>query len=1143
MKFRIGLDLGIASVGWAVIEDDAKGNPRRIIDLGSRIFDAAEKPKDGSPLAKARRDKRDLRRRLRRKQHRVKRTKALLERYNIMTVKEIEDMYENYKFQFSPYELRVKALDEKLTNAELSRVLISLVKRRGYKSNSKSEENDNKEAGKLITATKENEKLMQEKGYRTLAEMYLKDEKFKVTNRPDYNKIKLEYSNQNNKLNKEIFLKIKNTTDDYKSTPLRKLVEEEIKIILNKQKGFNNKINDKFIEEYLKIFLSQRSFDEGPGAPSPYGGDQIEKMLGKCTFEADQERAAKATYTFEYFKILQDLNHIKIEKTDINEEGEINKSIRILSKEEKDNIIELAKEKPTITYNTLRKKLILETNERFNMVDYKSIKDFTEEVNKESEKNRKFKEFESYHKIRVALNHIEKGYIEKLSKDQLDIIGRTLTVYKNDNKRIEKLQEFLKKEYIDELLKLSFSKVGHLSIKAMQKIIPELEKGNTYDKAVNKIYEDFRGIIKTDKKRKLSLNDLEQGISNPVARRSVSQTIKVVNAITLKYGNPDIVNIELAREMAQNFDERKKIKKNQEKNLEKNEKSREKIIELGKAKPTGQDIVKYKLWQEQDGMCIYSGKKIPISDLFTEAVDVDHIIPYSMCFDDTYKNKVLVLASENRQKGNRVPYQYMKELGRDLEEYEVRVNNYIRSYPKKQRLLKEKFTREDAEDWKERNIQDTKYLSKLVYNLLRKNLKFAENENFKRKVYAINGSVTSHIRKRLGIEKIRANGDKHHAIDAAIIAITSQGMIQKITKFYQYKEARYVNNQGEYVDTQTGEIITKEKYEELNGIRFPEPWINFTKELEIRTECKTKERMIELLEANKIYTYEDYDDVKPIFVSRMPRRKIKGEAHKDTVRGLKVEDGIIKTITKTELKNLKLDKDGEIKGYPKKQKQDDRLLYEALQKKLRENDGKGEKAFTETFYKPKKNGTLGPVVKKVKIEEKSTLNVSFNKGKSSAANGDMVRIDVFKIPDDGYYFVPIYVADTIKKELPNKACVAAKGYQDWKTMKEEDFIFSLYPKDLIYIRGNGKVKLNPSNSDEKASIEVEDLYAYYVKAGISVAQITIITNDNEYCQSSLGIKNLKEIKKYEVDVLGNYHEVKIPEKRQKFNIKKERGEA
>lgn len=102
MGYRIGLDIGITSVGWSVIENDINGNLVRIIDLGSRIFDVAEKIKDGSPLAKERRDARcSLRRRLRRKKHRVERTKRLLERYNIITKKEIENMYENTNYQYT----------------------------------------------------------------------------------------------------------------------------------------------------------------------------------------------------------------------------------------------------------------------------------------------------------------------------------------------------------------------------------------------------------------------------------------------------------------------------------------------------------------------------------------------------------------------------------------------------------------------------------------------------------------------------------------------------------------------------------------------------------------------------------------------------------------------------------------------------------------------------------------------------------------------------------------------------------------------------------------------------------------------------------------------------------------------------------
>lgn len=1135
MGYRIGLDIGITSVGWSAIENNENGEPIRIIDLGSRIFDAAEHPKDGSPLAKPRRDARGLRRRLRRKKHRVERTKRLLEKYNIISKSEIENMYENYKFQYNVYELRVQGLEEKLTNKELARVLISLVKKRGYKSNSKSEES-NKEAGQLLTATRENEDLMRNNGYRSVAEMYLKDDKFKLRNKNG------EYILDSNG-NKQI--KIRNSTNDYKNTTLRKLLVEEINLILAKQKELNSLITDEFINAYLEIFESQRNFDDGPGEQSPYAGNQIEKMLGNCTFEEEEKRAPKATYTFEYFKLLQTLNHIKIEEVSINEYHEKKMEKRELTKEEKDKIINLVLSKTTVNFADIRKELNLSNYSRFNLVTYKSSIDFSEEENKLVEKERKLKEFESYNKIKNALNHIEKNYIEKISKDDLDVIGYALTVYKNDEKRIKYIKEnakALSDEVIEKLLPLSFSKVGNLSLKAMKKIIPELEKGLTYDKAVNNVYKDFRGTVNATKRTKLRLKDLEQEISNPVVRRAISQSIKVLNAITLKYNNiygkPDIVVIELAREVGKNFQDRNQIRKSQEDNMKRNEIAMSSIKDF-KSNPTGQDIVKYKLWQEQQNICMYSGKNISIQDLFTEAVDVDHIIPYSMCFDDSYNNKVLVLASENRQKGNRVPYQYEKDMGRNLEEYEVRINNIIKNPKKRQKLLKEKFDREDAKDWKERNIKDTQYISKIMYNLVKNHLEFSQNDNFERKVWTVNGQITSHIRKRLGIEKIREDGDIHHAIDATVIAITTQNMINKITKYYQYKAGRYMKNNGEYTDLETGEIIDAKEYEIRNGIYFPEPWEKFRKELDIRVNCNSKERMIECLNAEKIYTYdteEKIKDLEPIFVSRMPRRKVTGAAHMDTVRGLSKEENVAKSITKTELTKLKL-KNGEIEGYPEKNKQDDKLLYNALKEQLIKFGGNAEQAFKEDFYKPKSDGTKGPLVKKVKIEEKVTLGVEFNNGKAIAGNGDCVRLDIFYVENEGYYFIPIYVADVIKGELPNKACVQGKNYEDWKEMKEENFIFSIYPKDLLHIVGKNKIKLNSNNKANK-SIEVEEVFAYYVKAGISVAQISIQTHDNKYTQSSLGIKGLKLLEKYEVDLLGNYHKVKLPERRLPFNIKK-----
>ena len=280
-------------------------------------------------------------------------------------------------------------------------------------------------------------------------------------------------------------------------------------------------------------------------------------------------------------------------------------------------------------------------------------------------------------------------------------------------------------------------------------------------------------------------------------------------------------------------------------------------------------------------------------------------------------------------------------------------------------------------------------------------------------------------------------------------------------------------------------------------------------------------------------SYENVGEIKKPFVSRMPRRKVRGAAHKETVRSGKLrEDGY--TILKTDLSALKL-KNGEIEGYYRPES--DRLLYEALKKRLEASGGKGKEAFKEPFYKPKADGTPGPLVKKVKIIEKSSLNVPVHKGKGVAYNDTMVRIDIFGVNEKGknaYYFVPVYVSDTVKKELPCRAVVANKPYEEWLVMDDTDFLFSLYPNDMIHVVAKRDLSFTAAEGADLApKMETKDTCVYYKAADISTGSILVITHDNSYEKRGLGIKTLLQLEKCEVDVLGNISLVK-QEKRQGF---------
>ncbi len=194
---------------------------------------------------------------------------------------------------------------------------------------------------------------------------------------------------------------------------------------------------------------------------------------------------------------------------------------------------------------------------------------------------------------------------------------------------------------------------------------------------------------------------------------------------------------------------------------------------------------------------------------------------------------------------------------------------------------------------------------------------------------------------------------------------------------------------------------------------------------------------------------------------------------------------------------------------------------------MRKFNGNAKKAFEHDFFKPKADGTPGPKVNKVKVYEKSTLNVAVQQGTGAADNDSMVRVDVYKVEGDGYYLVPIYVADTLKKELPNKAIVANKPYEQWKEMNNDDFLFSLYPNDLVRFVHKKEVVFNKVNDDSSLmdTYETKEDLVYYKKTGIATASISIINHDDTYTIPSLGVKTLLSLEKYQVDLLGNYNKV------------------
>lgn len=532
MKYTIGLDIGIASVGWAVINNEVN----RIEDLGVRTFRKAEEP-DGRSLSFVRCQARGVRRRIRRKATRMRKVKELLEKYKLVSCDELDTLYIVTQNTVDVWELRALGLDRELDRKEWARVLTNIAKRRGYKSNRKIDL-VNVETGKLSKATLENKSILERKGYRTIGEMFFKDAKFKGHKR--------------------------NKAGEYKNTVLRSLLIQEINILFEAQRKYGNKYASKELEsEYLEIITFQKEY---------ITPELLEKMLGKCTFEKQEYRAPKNSYSFERFMLLQKVNNLKIEI-----DGEKNN----LTPTQRDKIIALAYVQSEIKYSQIRKKLNLPENARFVELNYnKNTKTNVIVKNIKDIENKRFVKLEGWNEIKNALKTNQKEFEKiKQNPEMQNIIADALVRNKTD----EAIKNYLQEKNIDQtiinaVLNINFTKFGHLSYKAMNKIIPELEKGLTYDKACESAGYLFNYTKKELQYKLPAISDTNENIINPVVLRAVSQARKVINAIIDKYGSPIAIHIETARELSKSYEERLEIQRKQKANSEENAKIKQYII-------------------------------------------------------------------------------------------------------------------------------------------------------------------------------------------------------------------------------------------------------------------------------------------------------------------------------------------------------------------------------------------------------------------------------------------------------------------------------------------------------------------------------------------------------------------------------------
>ena len=1061
MKYSLGLDIGTTSIGWAVINEDKQ----RIEDLGVRIFECPENPRNGESLAKPRRDARSTRRRLKRRRERLNYLKHFFVEHQLLSNGQIADLltYDKIHNHKDPYYLRSKAISTKVPNDELFVALYHIAKRRGYKSNRKAvEEKDKEGGGKVLDAIKVNQPFLA-KYDKSIAAALINEEKFRQHKR--------------------------NKDGAYDSSFIRADFETEIIKILHAQEWSESWINELL---YANPDKTETKGKSGLFYQRPFMNESlINKMRGKCQYE-DEPRAHKASYSFDVFRLAQDLVHLEYNS------GEK------LTLEEIRTCVELFKEVKEPSYSTIRKVLGHADDESFHF-DYIRGKQDKGEANK-------FGGLKFYHTVKTVLNDLPGDWL-KIEQDMelFDKIGEILTLNKDDESLAK---AFTKLDLSDKaktrLMTINVSGFCHLSIKALREVTSYMLEGKTYDKAVEFAYPgEFSEKLSGGKNElpPLSEEQLHQ-LTNPVVKRAISQTRKVINAIIKKHGAPHQIKIECATDLAKNFKDRNKIIKRQKENTERNEKIKAALEELGIANPSGQQIVKFKLREQQNSKCLYCGSPIDIDIFMNEKLaEIDHIIPFSICGNDSINNKVLVCAKCNQEKKNHIPFDVWRSDAARWETIVTLANDQKIPTQKRNRIVCEK---PPKEEWNEHALNDTRYISKFMAHYIKQNLKFADSEKGKQKVITPTGFITSYLRKIYGIgSKDRELNNCHHAVDACIIATISQGQIKKIADWNKYKElgAKY---QTITVEADNGETFQITQGDYASQREMLPPWENFAQEVRIRSGMTHNVGEIEKLSnfRDKFRQFKSYDEdfiqsIHPVFVSRMPKRSVKGRAHEETLRSPKTKDGDLRLCRK------KLDKEF-TENYLKNPAkswlessvliESDRALYQQLKRLLKE---KREKALDEPVYKNNKmtdkNGHRLSPVRTVKVYEKKpdASGVYLNNNTQFADNGKSVCLNIYRRKDNAgnykFFAAPLYVHSLNKKAIPILPVPTGRSKEEKvelvKLRNSDGFVMATLENGFEFV-----TQVFP-NDYIKIAYEDHITEGYYVKYGTTNGAISLMAHN------------------------------------------------
>ena len=991
-KHVLGLDLGVGSIGWCLIALDAQGDPAEILGMGSRVVplnNATDAADFSIGKAFTANQERTARRTMRRGFARYQLRRYRLRR-ELAKVGMLPDAALIQLPLLELWELRERAATagRRLTLPELGRVLCHINQKRGYqhvKSDAAAIVGDEGEKKKdsnsaYLAGIRANDEKLQDE-HKTVgqyfAEQLRRNQSESPTGGISY-RIKDQIFSRQRYIDEydQIMAAQRMHYPDILTDDFIRMLRDEVIFMQRPLKSCKHLVSLCEFEKQEKVMRVQQ--DDGKG-----GRQLVERKV-----KFGPKVAPKSSPLFQLCRIYEAVNNIRLTRPD--------GSPRDITPEERAKIVAHLQSSASLSFAALKKLL----KEKALIADQLTSKSGLKGNSTRVALAAALQPYPQYHDLldmeletrmmTVQLTDEETGEVTErevavvtdsyvrqplyrlwhilYSIEERDAMRRALIT------QLGMKEEDLDGGLLDQLYRLDFVKPGYgnKSAKFICKLLPQLQQGLGYSEACAAVgyrhsnsptSEEISERTLLEKIPLLQRNELRQ----PLVEKILNQMINLVNALKAEYGI-DEVRVELARELKMSREERERMAEGNRRREKENKAIAEKIRECGLF-PTKSRIRKYMLWEEAGRQCLYCGQILTLSQCLNgDDMEVEHIIPKSVLYDDSYGNKTCACRRCNKEKGNRTALEYIRAKGWE-DEYMERINDLLDkkaiSYSKHQRL---RWLKEDIpSDFLERQLRLTQYISRQAMAILQQGI---------RRVSASEGGVTARLRSLWGYddilhtlnldrydsmgetERVSREGEtteklrikdwskrkdhRHHAIDALVVASTRQGYIQRLNR---------VSSESER-EAMSGEIEVQ-KATKTDKLSLLERWLTQRPHLSVRTVSdKVAEILISYRPGKRVVTrgrniYLRHGKKCVQSGLLVPR----GPLSKETVYGQITVNGEPQIVCKYDLHSLKA-------------KDVDYVVDLALRKRLKEllaqHGGKEKEAFAGDVYMDEA-GTQGPI--------------------------------------------------------------------------------------------------------------------------------------------------------------------------------------